>query len=144
MADTVPLPETRLKDGFTIGGYTAADMHSHAAAVSAADNASLREERDELLRDNRRKIGALARYRIEAQIADQLLDEGPDTETTALDMEYWHTQHDKIQAALQRIKVLEQAVQHYEAALKARWPEGAMGESFGHWNSARAALEQKP
>lgn len=43
-----------------------------------------------------------------------------------------------------RIKVLEDAVKHYEAALKARWPEGAMGESFGHWNDARAALEQKP
>jgi len=43
-----------------------------------------------------------------------------------------------------RVKVLEQAVQHYEAALKARWPEGARGESFGHWNSARAALEITP
>lgn len=47
-------------------------------------------------------------------------------------------------AVRERVKVLEQAIQHYEAALKARWPEGAMGESFGHWNSARAALEITP
>jgi hypothetical protein len=54
--------------------YTADKMHAHAAAVSAQDNARLRE-----------------------------------------------------------------AIQHYEAALKEAWPEGAKGKSFEHWNTARIA-----
>jgi Fe-S-cluster-containing dehydrogenase component len=34
------------------------------------------------------------------------------------------------------------AIQHYEAALKAAFPEGATGEVFNHWNEARKALAQ--
>jgi len=73
----------------------------HGRGQQAADEIDrLTAERDELLRDNRRKIGALARYRIETQLVDQLLEEGPNTETTSLDMEYWCDQHDKLKAAL--------------------------------------------
>lgn len=43
----------------------------------------------------------------------------------------------------ERVNVLEQAVQHYEAALAAAWPEGAKGASWEFWNRARAALEVK-
>jgi len=32
------------------------------------------------------------------------------------------------------------AMQHYEAALKTAFPEGATGEVFNHWNEARKAL----
>jgi hypothetical protein len=35
---------------------------------------------------------------------------------------------------------LREAIQHYEAALKEAWPEGAKGKSFEHWNSARIAI----
>ena len=76
--DTIPLPEPRRLNGESEYAYEADQMHAHAAAVSAYDNATLRE-----------------------------------------------------------------AVKHYEAALKARWPEGAKGESFEHWNAARAALGDK-
>jgi len=31
-------------------------------------------------------------------------------------------------------------VELYEQALKAIWPEGAMGDAFDYWNSARAAI----
>lgn len=32
------------------------------------------------------------------------------------------------------------AIDHYEQALKASWPEGAKGEAFTHWNEARKAM----
>lgn len=32
------------------------------------------------------------------------------------------------------------AAELYEQALKASWPEGAMGDAFDYWNSARAAI----
>jgi hypothetical protein len=35
---------------------------------------------------------------------------------------------------------LREAIQHYEAALKEAWPEGAKGKSFEHWNTARIAV----
>ena len=34
------------------------------------------------------------------------------------------------------------AMKHYEAALKAAFPQGAFGEAFEHWNQARLAIEQ--
>lgn len=34
------------------------------------------------------------------------------------------------------------AMKHYEAALKAAFPQGASGEVFEHWNKARLAIEQ--
>ncbi len=37
--------------------------------------------------------------------------------------------------------VLREAIQHYEAALKLSWPEGAMGDAFDCWNHARILLE---
>jgi len=36
---------------------------------------------------------------------------------------------------------LREAIQHYEAALKEAWPEGAKGKSFEHWNTARIAVQ---
>jgi hypothetical protein len=36
---------------------------------------------------------------------------------------------------------LREAIQHYEAALKEAWPEGAKGKSFEHWNAARIAVQ---
>ena len=39
------------------------------------------------------------------------------------------------------IDALREAIQHYEAALKLSWPEGAKGGAFDCWNSARAALK---
>lgn len=91
----VPLPaeqELEIKhlfgDVVTVKGYGPTEMHAHAAAQSAADNAALRE----------------------------------------------------------RIKVLEDAIQHYESALRDAWPEGAKGASWEFWNKARielAALEAK-
>jgi hypothetical protein len=35
---------------------------------------------------------------------------------------------------------LRKAIQHYEAALKEAWPEGAKAKSFEQWNSARIAI----
>ena len=35
---------------------------------------------------------------------------------------------------------LREAIQHYEAALKLSWPEGAKGGAFDCWNYARIAL----
>ncbi len=32
------------------------------------------------------------------------------------------------------------AIDYYEQALKASWPEGANGEAFTHWNEARKAM----
>jgi len=34
-----------------------------------------------------------------------------------------------------------EAIKHYEAALKAAFPQGASGEAFEHWNKARTAIE---
>ncbi len=47
-----------------------------------------------------RLIGANARYQIEAMLIEQLLEEGPDCETTARDMEYWNSTHDKLRDVL--------------------------------------------
>lgn len=44
-------------------------------------------------------IGANARLRIELSLVEQLLDD-PNMETTASDMEYWDTLHDRLYAAL--------------------------------------------
>ena len=33
------------------------------------------------------------------------------------------------------------AIELYEQALKASWPDGAMGDAFDYWNSARAVLK---
>ena len=41
-----------------------------------------------------------------------------------------------------RVRVLREAVQHYESALRDAWPEGAKGASWEFWNRARAALEK--
>lgn len=53
---------------------------------------------------------------------------------------------DSENAALrERVKVLEDAVQHYESALRDAWLEGAKGASWEFWNRARivlAALEK--
>lgn len=38
------------------------------------------------------------------------------------------------------LESLRIALNHYEQALKASWPEGAKGEAFTHWNEARKAL----
>lgn len=40
----------------------------------------------------------------------------------------------------ERIAALEKALGHYEAALKAAFPQGAHGEAFDHWNTARQTL----
>lgn len=47
-------------------------------------------------------IGGNARKSIEMQLIEQLLDEGPDCELTAMDMEYWNSTHDKLQEALMK------------------------------------------
>jgi hypothetical protein len=45
-------------------------------------------------------IGAKARREIELMLVEQLLDEGPDTETTSTDMEYWGPMHDRLREKL--------------------------------------------
>ena len=35
---------------------------------------------------------------------------------------------------------LKDAIELYEQALMASWPEGAMGDAFEYWNAARAAI----
>jgi hypothetical protein len=45
-------------------------------------------------------IGAKARREIELMLVEQLLDEGPDTETTSMDMEYWGPMHDRLREKL--------------------------------------------
>ena len=35
---------------------------------------------------------------------------------------------------------LNAAIELYEQALMASWPEGAMGDAFDYWNAARAAI----
>lgn len=37
----------------------------------------------------------------------------------------------------------DEAIAHYEAALKEAFPTGASGDVFHHWNEARKALEQE-
>lgn len=44
-------------------------------------------------------------------------------------------------AQAEQIRVLREAISHYDKALKHAWPEGAMGESFHHWNEARKLLK---
>lgn len=46
-----------------------------------------------------------------------------------------------IDTLTERVRVLREAISHYDKALKHAWPEGAMGESFHHWNEARKLLE---
>ena len=45
-----------------------------------------------------------------------------------------------LREALAQPESLRIALNHYEQALKASWPEGAKGEAFTHWNEARKAL----
>lgn len=49
---------------------------------------------------------------------------------------------DTIEAQSEKIRMLRAAIIHYDVALKHAWPEGAMGESFHHWNEARKLLEK--
>ena len=52
-----------------------------------------------------------------------------------------HAYSDAENAALrERVKVLEEAIQHYESALRDAWPEGAKGASWEFWNRARIVL----
>ena len=59
------------------------------------------------------------------------------------DADQMHAYADAENAALrERVKVLEDAIQHYESALRDAWPEGAKGASWEFWNRARiVALE---
>ncbi len=50
---------------------------------------------------------------------------------------------DTLREALAQPESLRIALDHYEQALKASWPEGAKGEAFTHWNEARKALSQQ-
>jgi hypothetical protein len=98
----------RLRDGKTVPL-----MEERRAAADEIDklrvtNKMLMDDKADLLRDQQRKIGALARYHIETQLVDQLLEEGPNTETTSLDMEYWNDQHDQLKAALTERDALRQ------------------------------------
>lgn len=45
-------------------------------------------------------IGAKARREIELQLVEQLLDEGPDCDVSAMGMEYWHGLHNKLRDKL--------------------------------------------
>jgi len=89
---TVPLPEPKKYFGIDTESdfsyFTAAQMIDYAATVSAADNAALRE-------DAQRLIGRNARQHI-ISLVEQILEEGPETETTAMDMEYWEGVHDRV------------------------------------------------
>ena len=54
-----------------------------------------------------------------------------------------HAYADACNAALrEQVRALEDAIQHYESALRDAWPEGAKGASWEFWNRARiVALE---
>lgn len=61
-----------------------------------------------------RLIGAKARCEIELRLVEDLLDEGPDVELSAMCMEYWGPMHDKLKAALSQPPV---PVPDYRGAL---------------------------
>ena len=45
-------------------------------------------------------LSSNARKNIELQLVEDILEEGSALETTCLDMEYWHTLHDKLAAVV--------------------------------------------
>lgn len=49
-----------------------------------------------------RLIGQKARREIELSLVEELLDDGPDVEVSAMSMEYWGPMHDKLKAALSK------------------------------------------
>ena len=55
-------------------------------------------------------IGGNARSSIELQLVEQILDEGAALETTAMDMEYWNSLHDRAMESMRRIAELEAAI----------------------------------
>ena len=44
---------------------------------------------------------------------------------------------DRIDALEKQRDELLEAIELYEQALKASWPDGAMGDAFDYWNAAR-------
>lgn len=68
-----------------------------------------------------------------------------DAEIAQLRADNTRLQNEVVMPLRERVRVLEDAIRHYEAALTAAWPQGAMGKSYEQWNAARiarAALEQ--
>ena len=114
-----------------------------AESAAPAVRGPLTAERDALKADQQRKIGALARYRIETQLVDQLLEEGPNTETTAMDMEYWNDQHDQLKGVLQERDELRERVRVLEDALQVAFKWGG-GLTVAEGEQIRAALGDKP
>jgi hypothetical protein len=63
----------------------------------------------------------------------------PDDDITVFNAKQMHAYAAAVSAADNAR--LREAIQHYEAALKEAWPEGAKGKSFEHWNAARIAVQ---
>lgn len=93
-----PLPAPRIPYGYVWkvpvakhDYYDATQMRAYAASVCASRDKAIQRLRS-----------SNARHSIEMGLVEQLLEEGPDCDLTAMDMEYWTPVHDKLKAALEK------------------------------------------
>jgi len=119
------------------------DAHEAADEIERlrVTNKMLMDDKADLLRDQQRKIGALARYHIETQLVGQLLEEGPNTETTALDMEYWCDQHDHLKAALTERDALRADAARYRWLRDHPCPQVMHPSGYGMGNARGEQLD---